>query len=97
VDSRLSFSVRRLATGGRLYSLHPRLIRHDVYSQPKKIPDFFPSSVRCFVKSSTVRCARATHNNRDVIFTNGFYLGGWFSFSREHYMHYMLYPLEREL
>jgi len=36
------------------------LDRLDVYSQQKKIPDFFSFSVRCFVKSSMAPCARAT-------------------------------------
>jgi hypothetical protein len=42
------------------YSVYPRTFRRDVYSQQKKIPEFFSSSVRCFVKSSMVSCARAT-------------------------------------
>jgi hypothetical protein len=42
------------------YSVHPRPIRRDVYSQQKKIPEFFSSSVRCFVKSSMAACTRAT-------------------------------------
>jgi hypothetical protein len=42
------------------YSVHPRPIRRDVYSQQKEIPEFFSSSVRCFVKSSMAACTRAT-------------------------------------
>ena len=43
-----------------LYSVHSRPIPRDVYSQQKKIPFFFSSSIRCSVKSSTTLCARAT-------------------------------------
>ena len=45
-------------TSSRLY--FSRTARLDLYSQQKKVPFFFSSSVRCSVKSSTAPCARAT-------------------------------------
>lgn len=38
-----------------LLVVHSRLIRRDVYPQQEKVPEFFSSSVRCFVKSPYFR------------------------------------------